>query len=525
MRKPGYLLLFVVAVAAATINCGKTQSVNAAAGETDGNLAPVPDSSQTAQNIQSQAPANPNQTYPGQAPADYNQAPGNPNQAAAPVYSQTANNQDDGQYYDDQADDSGAAVYASQPPPPLPQYNQPPCPGDNYIWTPGYWGYADAGYYWVPGVWVLAPYVDALWTPPYWEFYGNRYRWHRGYWGSHIGFYGGIDYGFGYTGRGYYGGYWNGGRFAYNRAVTNVNTNIVHNVYQRPVTNVTVNRISYNGGPGGTNVRPIAAEEAALRERRSPPVAAQIQHARSAETNRQQFAAVNRGRPAVIAQTNALATPYRAPAARPTGPELPRPTAKNEAPRGQVRPGQAPVTAQNERPFGAARGGRPAAAEPAPEPRPVTTGGRQGVPAQRGFDQRGVNPSGQQAPRQSRQPEPAQRQPEVARPQAQPQARPEVARPAPQARPLAPQPRPEARPQPQVREAPSGRTPFERPAPAARPEPQSRPEARRPNPPAQSRPEPAARTAPAPRPAPPAQAAPRPAPPARGGEHGREEKH
>ena len=37
-------------------------------------------------------------------------------------------------------------------PPALPIYAQPMCPGDGYIWTPGYWSYDDdGGYYWVPG--------------------------------------------------------------------------------------------------------------------------------------------------------------------------------------------------------------------------------------------------------------------------------------------------------------------------------------------------------------------------------------
>jgi hypothetical protein len=46
-------------------------------------------------------------------------------------------------------------------PPPLPVYEQPLCPGEGYIWTPGYWAYSDDfdDYYWVPGTWVQAPEV------------------------------------------------------------------------------------------------------------------------------------------------------------------------------------------------------------------------------------------------------------------------------------------------------------------------------------------------------------------------------
>ena len=42
-------------------------------------------------------------------------------------------------------------------PPVLPVYVQPPVPGPNYIWAPGYWAWGDYDYYWVPGTWVLAP--------------------------------------------------------------------------------------------------------------------------------------------------------------------------------------------------------------------------------------------------------------------------------------------------------------------------------------------------------------------------------
>jgi hypothetical protein len=44
-------------------------------------------------------------------------------------------------------------------PPAIPVYQQPLCPTDGYLWTPGYWAYGPAGYYWVPGVWVAPPRV------------------------------------------------------------------------------------------------------------------------------------------------------------------------------------------------------------------------------------------------------------------------------------------------------------------------------------------------------------------------------
>jgi hypothetical protein len=143
-------------------------------------------------------------------------------------------------------------------PPVLPVYVQPPCPAAGYIWTPGYWAYDDAaGYYWVPGAWVLAPYPGALWTPGYWGWGNGGYFWHAGYWGLHVGFYGGVNYGFGYTGHGYEGGYWNHGVFAYNRSVTNVNIVNIHNVYSKTVVNnYNVSRVSYNGGRGGARCTP-----------------------------------------------------------------------------------------------------------------------------------------------------------------------------------------------------------------------------------------------------------------------------
>ena len=80
---------------------------------------------------------------------------------------------------------------------------------------------------------------------------------YEGYWGPQIGFYGGINYGFGYFGEGYEGGRWDNGHFFYNRSVNNVNVTEIHNVYNTTVVkNTNVNHVSYNGGNGGIAARP-----------------------------------------------------------------------------------------------------------------------------------------------------------------------------------------------------------------------------------------------------------------------------
>src|SRR5580693_1985429 len=172
---------------------------------------------------------------------------------------------------------AGVFVSITVAPPILPVYAQPVCPGDGYLWTPGYWAYGDAGYYWVPGTWVLAPRPGFLWTPGYWGFGGGLYAWHAGYWGPHVGFYGGVNYGFGYGGVGFFGGRWDGGHFAYNSAV--------------------INRTSFNG-PNGINARPNGQEQAAMREQHVQATSEQMSHEHFASTNRSNFASVNGGRPA-----------------------------------------------------------------------------------------------------------------------------------------------------------------------------------------------------------------------------------
>jgi hypothetical protein len=212
---------------------------------------------------------------------------------------------------------AGVFVSITVAPPALPVYVQPPCPTPGYLWTPGYWAYGPAGYYWVPGVWLAPPAVGLLWTPGYWGFVGGIYSWHAGYWGPHVGFYGGVNYGFGYPGSGFIGGRWTSGRFFYNTAVMHVNNTVIHNTYvdRTVIRNRTVNRASFNG-PGGINARPTAREISYSREQHVQATSAQMSHERMASSNRGNFASVNRGRPG----TPAMSRPaYNGGAARGNG--------------------------------------------------------------------------------------------------------------------------------------------------------------------------------------------------------------
>jgi hypothetical protein len=193
-------------------------------------------------------------------------------------------------------------VQATEPPPPLPDYQQPPCPEEGWLWTPGYWAFSSGGYYWVPGTWVEPPAVGVLWTPGYWGFVGGVYRFNAGYWGPHVGFYGGVNYGYGYSGVGFVGGRWDGGHFAYNTAVVNVNTTVVHNTYVNTtvINNTTVNRVSYNG-PGGVAAQPTPSEKAAMAEPHTPPTTAQTSHLHEALRNPQLSAKSNGGHPPIAA--------------------------------------------------------------------------------------------------------------------------------------------------------------------------------------------------------------------------------
>ena len=199
-------------------------------------------------------------------------------------------------------------IRVNSAPPPLPYYEQPAIPADGYLWVPGYW-YWDRSvddYYWVPGTWVAPPRRGLLWTPAYWSWVEGRYVFYPGYWAREVGFYGGIDYGYGYTGQGYLGGRWENGAFFYNRSVNNIENVRITKVYnQATVTNGRSNSVSFNGGKDGIAARPTSQQVAFAKERHVEATPVQLRHVEKASKDRALFAKQNHGEPAVAATPRA----------------------------------------------------------------------------------------------------------------------------------------------------------------------------------------------------------------------------
>ena len=403
----------------------------------------------------------------------------------------------------------GPRIIADEAPPPLPEYEQPPLPAPGYIWTPGYWNWNNDDYYWVPGTWVEPPHPGLLWTPGYWGFVNGAYMFNRGYWGPRVGFYGGVSYGYGYTGNGFEGGRWDGNRFFYNRTVNNFGSVHIINVYERPVPRI-VERASFNGGPNGVRARPTPEQIALQREKHIPPTVAQRRNVRAASRNEAAFVTNNKGKPPIAAtqKPGEFKGPAVVPAKAAGGPVKLRPLdeARPGAAEGQKVMPEAGKPQVGQPEVGKPEVGKPQAGQPEvgkPElkggaPEAQKPGARPGTPEARPTNSE-TRPAAKPGAGPAGKPE-AQPQ---AKPEARPQAKPEV---RPQARPeVRPQARPELRPQARPELRPQAKP---EPRPQARPEarPQARPEAR-----PQARPEARPQGRPEARPAP-RSAAPRPQP-------------
>ena len=71
----------------------------------------------------------------------------------------------------------GTPVYYPPPPPPVVTY-EPPYPGPDYVWIPGYWYPTGRRYNWRVGYWARAPYHGAYWVAPRY----SKHRYYAGYW-------------------------------------------------------------------------------------------------------------------------------------------------------------------------------------------------------------------------------------------------------------------------------------------------------------------------------------------------------
>jgi hypothetical protein len=88
--------------------------------------------------------------------------------------------------------------------------------------------------------------------------------------------------------------------FCYNRAVMNVDTVRVTNVYRRTVV-VNENHVACNGGEGGIAARPTVEEEPWSREPHSAALSSQGENEHAASQNPALLASENHGRPEVAA--------------------------------------------------------------------------------------------------------------------------------------------------------------------------------------------------------------------------------
>jgi hypothetical protein len=127
---------------------------------------------------------------------------------------------------------------------------------------------------------------------------GAVFVFHPGHWGSTVGFYGGVNYGYGYFGNGYSGGHWVGNSFAYNSAVNHVDAAVAHHTYAQSVPGQAPRGVlSYSARPrNGDSARTASAH-------RSP--AGAVKTTRSAVDGAGETTATKAERPVAVTKTPA----------------------------------------------------------------------------------------------------------------------------------------------------------------------------------------------------------------------------
>ena len=182
-------------------------------------------------------------------------------------------------------------------PPELPVYEQPPIPGPGYLWTPGYWAWGDEWLLLGAGHLGRAAAAGLSLDAGLLGLGRRRLLWHAGYWGPHVGFYGGVNYGFGYGGHGYRGRLLARRR----RSTTTAASTIIPGTCTSPTSTTNRdrrhgNRVSFNGGNGG--VRPRRRRRHSWRQSTSiisRPCGASCTRSSWRARNRQLHATINHG--------------------------------------------------------------------------------------------------------------------------------------------------------------------------------------------------------------------------------------
>ena len=197
-----------------------------------------------------------------------------------------------------------AVVSCDVAPPVLPVYAQPPMPEEGYVWTPGYWQWLAApGYLWVPGTWGISPPVVNVLRRRLYVGMGRRTSTFSIMvsLGPRVGFYDGVNYGYGYSGSGYQGGRWDGGHFIYNSGVNNFGSVHASNTYRQNVPVNNASRVSYIGGAGAIIAEPNAEERTFQSEAHRPVSEEKNRHITAAVAHPGLIAKTNHGRPQIAA--------------------------------------------------------------------------------------------------------------------------------------------------------------------------------------------------------------------------------
>src|SRR5262249_29375221 len=125
------------------------------------------------------------------------------------------------------------------------------------------------------------------------------------------------------------------------------------------------NHVSYNGGTGGTNAQPTAAERIAEREHHTQATSMQTQHEQTARGNRGMLASENHGHPAVAATAKpGVFHGAGVVATRPAGGNPNRPNSFAESDRAAGGRNDRPPNARANGPGQSNNGNRPNAANP-----------------------------------------------------------------------------------------------------------------------------------------------------------------